>query len=130
MIQANELRINNWITILKDNGDYFYQIASAHDIEEIEGYLESVEGIPLTTEILIKAGFCKHHEQSKTLVLSLIDQDGDHPTTLQIWPREKGNYIQICRSMIAPCTITNFESVHQLQNLYFSLTGKELEIKL
>lgn len=90
---------------------------------------DQLEPIPLTEELLIAAGFWKHDEHSKTWLLTLSKED-EYPTTLQIWLREEENYIQICRSGIAAWTINHFESLHQLQNLYYALTDKELDIKL
>lgn len=62
MINANELRIGNWIFI--NNGEkpkYPYQI-TAHDIEEIDGNGTDCFPIELSPELLVKIGFKNIHE--------------------------------------------------------------------
>lgn len=107
MIQANELRIGNWVysLILEENA----QITSINS--SIKDLLNPIE---LTEEILLKCGF-KH--------------------------KGGGFYIH-CKSLIELCNVSdkffvvgfkdvslgNIYYLHQLQNLYFALTGQELEI--
>lgn len=122
MIKANEIRVGNWLNDPRqynpkffpktDNG---YFKATARDIQ----YAEEFEPIPLTEEILLKCGFeyveevfsycCKFHN----IYISTI-----------------GEFI------FAPfCTndsdcLVKIKYLHQLQNLYFALTGQELEVNL
>lgn len=81
--------------------------------------------IPLTEEWLIRFGF-EREEGRWTWKKNIYNEETTLPTSLQLW---SGNdFISVCRSgigaMDCPC-----EYVHQLQNLYFALTGKELELK-
>lgn len=82
--------------------------------------------IPLTEEWLIKLGF---EQQNGITVWKKEIQyiDESYPASLQL--TNNGTAMQICRAGIgaacAPCFY-----VHQLQNLYFALTGEELTIKL
>lgn len=78
------------------------------------------ESIPLTPEILLACGFT-HRPGSDVLMLTIAYEDGDYPCTLQ----KTGDGIQICRSGIGAIT-AHINSLHQLQNLYHSLTGREL----
>ena len=132
MIQANELRIGNWIS---DRGGKQWQIdcwEAPNKVAAKEPYMgelfekpmyghplteevEYLQPIPLTPEILEKFGFEK-------------DEDGiylfrscmywlDDIKVLQI-------AIQYAVALNAPCAY-----LHQLQNLIFSLTGEELTFK-
>jgi hypothetical protein len=105
-MKATELRIGNYVDL--GGGRNLYQIQ-----DEIFGSL-NLNPIALTEEWLLKFGF-KYYKS---------------------W-----NYWQIKgehRLKVYPCNISfdfrerfHFEikEVHQLQNLYFALTGEELEIK-
>lgn len=93
-----------------------------------EKYIEEekeapVEPIPLTEEWLIKFGFKKGYNT--------------YYSYLEIWDSlyiviSKYNAIYISESSDIngqALQVGNFEYVHQLQNLYFTLTGKDLELK-
>ena len=73
------------------------------------------EPIPLTEEWLLKFGF-----DSKTLIF----RNGNFTMT---WGNG-GDYIDF--QTIAGSYMIHVAHVHQLQNLYFALTGEELEIKV
>lgn len=83
----------------------------------------SYEPIPLTEEWLVKFGFAPCREGSTVLQKVIAYSDESYPCTLQV----SGSGIQICRSGIG-AICPNIEYVHQLQNLYFALTGEELEV--
>ena len=104
MLKANELRIGNCVYAFKtiwqiDNTDF-------NNIEKIETY----KPIPLTEDILLKCGFKKEPIDVYSL-----------------------NGIDLCVSdnsveFFAGRIETNIYYLHQLQNLYFALTGEELNI--
>lgn len=81
-------------------------------IQEAKG-LATYRGIPLTTEILLAAGFeCDTITYyNNTIMLS----EGDHGFTC--WYKHFGEGYRI---------IIPIKHLHQLQNLYFSLTATEL----
>ena len=131
MISANELRIGNWIFI--DNGEkpqYAHQVAG-HDIEEIEGCGTDCFPIPLTPDILEKAGFLKYlvdesepeagyyyHKEitdDKYCDLSFITGDKNGITEVCLFPYETWFRVQY---------------LHQLQNLTQALTSTELTVEL
>ena len=58
MIQANELRLGNWVTFCHPKTEYNIQIP-AYDIYLCSIGDRAYKGIPLTPEILEKAGFAK-----------------------------------------------------------------------
>ena len=74
-------------------------------------------GIPLTEEYLLKFGF--YWDNKKVYLCK-----NEIPFRI----RYSHNQITIFQHQ-KDVTITSIEYVHQLQNIYFALTGKELEIK-
>lgn len=135
-MKAQDLRIGNWIYI----GEKQTQIV-ANDITAISGEDKCVsikpdwermfKPIPLTEEWLIKFGFVKdedmfcwnhpHDEQG------CIVSDCRHQSLSVISNKDsvcfgEGFYVETYYSYI------KLEYVHQLQNLYHSLTGEELTI--
>jgi hypothetical protein len=114
MLQGNELRIGNWV----DNDGYYQQIHFT-DIADLStgcGGAHLYKPIVLTPEILEKAGFMK--------VYAVWDgRDIDHrKDRLFIWGH---NGCTDGHTVDFPCKF-----LHQLQNLYFALTGTELNINL
>lgn len=119
MITASELRIGNWIE-LKNSG--FVKV-DADNIGDIVNNPYIFEPIPLTPEILQQCGL-------------------NQMTNTKMFYKEfeNGNYLQIADNEISlggndsstGGMTFNIECkyVHQLQNLYFTLTGEELNIEL
>ena len=105
MIKANELRIGNK---LQDSNGHYYEVDHGliSQICVVSG--DDFYGIPLTPEILEKAGFVK--------------SDGEFGW----WLSKK----VISGFYYDNTFITRIKSLHQLQNLYFALTGEELPIEL
>jgi len=115
MIKANELRIGN--IILDEKGDVVcVTIDTFYWLAECVRNEEDYKPIPLTEEWLVKLGFEKHefsnYEYCKGL-FNLAHSNKLNPTGM-FYEAERGTYLK---------------HVHQLQNLYFALTGEELTIK-
>jgi hypothetical protein len=109
-LKANELRLNNWVYAFKTT----YQI-DVNDFDQDK--VNTFEPIPLTEEWLFKFGF-----QYKYGCLLLSTNRG----TIQIEEDLAEISSVVTHSgFMSPC-----KYVHQLQNLYFALTNKELEIKM
>lgn len=86
-----------------------------------------VEGIPLTEEILLNCGFEKiNHINGYSFYSfnrkSLKDMNAYMPLYIYLNP----NYAKIANFTVQQ----NIEYVHQLQNLFFAINGKELNIQL
>lgn len=121
MIQANELRIGNWVYYEKDKcnvkisiGDFLYK--------ENEYFAP----IPLTEEWLLRFGFDR--ELSLCDFSILLDENLDTKLMIDLHDAVATTSIYDCDEI----TITYIQdtlSVHQLQNLYFALTGEELTMK-
>lgn len=122
-MKANEIRVGNWIKDPRQyNPKFFpktengYFKATARDIQ----YADEFESIKLTEEILLKCGFYKTgitelYLLTDTINISWFEED---PTVIEINSENIYSYIVNC------------EFLHQLQNIYFALTGQELEINL
>jgi len=121
-MKASELRIGNWI--------YIPQTKTNERIGSIEengrfttiGYkssyssIECLEPIPLTEECLLKFGFEKNDNNQFILMEGSVDILFNKD--LNGWTCDGINF-----------SINMTEHVHQLQNLYFALTGEELKLK-
>lgn len=128
MIQANQLRIGNWI--LKD-GKYFQIIYGINkkyvyglDSEILDSHinkseLNNLHPIPLTEEILLKCGFDNGYEI--TIKIGRKKIVFNWSIKIVSTGYRSGWYCEKYR---------NIKYLHQLQNLIFALTGKELEINL
>lgn len=112
-MNAKELRIGNYIW----NTYGFLQTITAEDILDLSNYsnfkperCQYFTPIPLTEEWLLKLGF------QKEAPYFYLDPLKIHNNT--VW---------YAKELISEI---NIHYIHQLQNLYFALTEKELEIKL
>jgi hypothetical protein len=85
-------------------------------------YFDGFEPIPLTEEWLLKFGFEKSNDLDSFYHLRLIND-----WTKLFYDPKHG----VCELSVSNhgAMIRKLKSVHQLQNLYFALTGEELIIK-
>jgi hypothetical protein len=115
-MKASELRIWNFIENT-DSQMASYMVVNADVIKQNELKMyASLESIPLTEEWLLKFGFEKTY----------IGYDEKYPFF------EKGLIIiDACDFTIETASglVIEIKYVHQLQNLYFALTGEELTLK-
>ena len=119
-MEANELRIGN-LVITKNMPVEIEEIR----IETVrccfgEFPINYIEPILITEEWLLKFGFVKKGNRYKLknfgsfIFFDIIKTFGFYPAGL----------------LSSLCRMDNIKYVHQLQNLYFALTGKELEINM
>lgn len=122
-MKTEELRIGNWLCINGENRQV-HSLAT-NEIDAI-GYKNArcewtFEPIPLTEQWLKDFGFKKTRLDGYLIPLS---RKGHEFTYSLYW--DKGT---VYTGDSAHYGCFQFKYVHQLQNLYFALTGKELEKK-
>lgn len=129
-MQAKELRIGNYV----EQGIYGFQKCTAIQIARFEAnqlnkteadYYNHWKPIHLTEEILLKCGFeldsKKVYWQMKGCDLFLEIMQSKE------WFSHKHIGFNLSHRGV---TLIEINHLHQLQNLYFALTGEELEINL
>ena len=125
-LSATELRIGNLVTDKWSVGKYPFKIVSIGKTichyfgnQEFSAKYEDLEPIPLTEEWLLKFGFEKLTDKSRgfnsnsytyTKGISFIVHLNDKLLSVNFWQGNEKKY------------------VHELQNLFFALTGEELTI--
>lgn len=137
-MKPNELRIGNWFKYkdspkLNDKHRNNYAQIIGDDIvwmeeNERDDIDELVEAIPLTEEWLERFGF-KKKEDGWHLILDnwskiVVADDfsfGLSDRAETSYDGREGDFLAFGNDIL--------DSVHRLQNLYFALTGKELEFK-
>ena len=123
MIAANEMMLGNFLQWKgSDVENNYFNVTS---IEPDFDWLEEAEPIPLTEEWLLKFGF-EIKETNGLLNVSI--NDFIRLELMKLSPEYcvflvAKNNLDFCLSL------NRIKYVHQLQNLYFTLTGKHLTIK-
>lgn len=132
MIEPKELRIGNYVEYPLIG---ISKIDSGHDIDmAIEN---SITYIPLSEEILLKCRF----ESKKDINIFRITPKIVYEFKYQPIGKNDKCFLYLlkyenCFNHVVPadnnldCSFIPVMYLHQLQNLYFALTGKELEVKL
>jgi len=132
-MKANELRIGNYIESYGNNHkitEIFFGLVEFEEYlisteEGITFEIDELKPIPLTEDLLLRFGFEKRlykwndGSESDDLFIQNSYFIGIHDgyNTISRLYRNEYQFLM------------NIESIHQLQNLYFALTGRELEIK-
>lgn len=115
MMKATELRIGNWVSI--GNKDQTIDLHIQFDFDEGGWYvddmnIDNVRPIPLTEEWLVKLGVPLGFEtfSNNYMIEDTID----------------AYCVRLSYDVGMSKFIAETKYVHQLQNLYFALTGEEL----
>jgi hypothetical protein len=126
-MEARELRIGNWV-LEKQNkllGEIFNitrttcRIFVDNELEDLKPSLEDIEPIPLTEQWLERLGF-------KPDAVGCMYQDPENDYYGFVDRKEDGFMLVVHGEEHRE---TYVKYVHQLQNLFYELTGKELELK-
>jgi hypothetical protein len=117
MMKANDLRIGNVVEMLSNTRGWIRYEITGLNIYQLSAYSENfkkdVRPIPITDELLLDCGFFLDAETYYRYPLQdwlAIDIDDYCIRIADSWEFGKINYL------------------HELQNLYFTLTGEELKI--
>ena len=113
-MKAQDLRIGNLFT---QKGSQFVEVATFETFELLSRGAILIESIPLTEDWLLKIGFKLMKETEYTL-------DTYEINGVQIWCPDRDRFNTGKHLKYDPL----MKYVHQLQNRYFSKTGKELTI--
>jgi len=129
-----ELRIGNYVNVPKDGQcpfriDLFDYVANGigkfgmiydKSVHPLTWYLQDLKPIPLTKEWLFKFGFgqSEDHEVGHN-TSNIVDFYYDYHFKRFRVETQEGEEIRL----------PNIQYIHQLQNLYFALTGTELVLK-
>lgn len=135
-MEAKELRIGNWVLAkekMTEVGDILYDGINMdwnHELSTVEFRWKDIKGIPLTPELLEKVGFEYTNDPNFD---KYANAKMYFKGSVQIGCREKENNLiwrHVAYFYGYPITTNSVMHLHQLQNLYFALTGEELEINL
>ena len=123
-MESKELRIGNWVCSDKGLPSETNFVITASDILDIDEQAVVIEPIKLTEEWLVKLGFEFYRKE----IFRKSFKTG-RKKMWQIFLFKDGSYYQLRFENSIQSDIgimIDFKNVHQLQNLYFSLTGNEL----
>lgn len=129
---VNELRIGNYVTleekVTKILGIKNEKVELLNYAKWVE--LIKIKPILLTEEILLKYGFKKYDKGESYDLNELYDNNSCISLSIR---HDNLFFITIYNDNYnesSSLKLTHIKHLHQLQNLYFSLTNQELEIKL
>ena len=117
-MRAEELRIGNWVEIIDSEGVYTTVTKSTFDCD-VEVFYEPIQ---ITEEWLLKFGFKRTFEKLKGCYVDkhgkyMLCDNNENGFDIYIFGYDEDLYIN------------SINYIHQLQNLYFALTGEELICK-
>jgi hypothetical protein len=137
-MEAKELRIGNIVDyfIGEDNIEYHPCVIEWEDLkwisEKPEDFNKHHKPIPLTEEWLVKFGF-DNIDRTNIYVKCIHKIGAQKLKSLAVYIDENSYTVAIVDyytgKELTDLLHLDYQYVHQLQNLYFALTGKELEIK-
>jgi len=129
-MEATELRLGNLVYLFnKKANEKLLNKVDVSDLQLLTGQLKfpiEIKPILLNEDFLLKLGFKKY---SKGVYELVLDAKLDNNLCAFLDEDNKCHRVDYCKG-ISPMVRFICSSVHQLQNLYFTLTTQELEINL
>ena len=126
-MKVEELRVGNYVfnTAINDTNQNIEHQVREKDLSSQSCYW--FNPVPLTEEWLVKLGFIK----GEGLISGCEFWECKRYIIARKLKPSKGESFSLWVIGISPPTwvISNFKHLHQLQNLYFALTGEELKLK-
>ena len=114
MIDYKEIRYGNWI-IWKSGSELPCQVA-LDDFELVFNNPEQYDPIPITEEWLMKFGFQKSGNYNFEYNQHSCWKDGTNKQWYFVWYFQRDKFYK------------SVQYIHQIQNLYFALTGVEFNV--
>lgn len=122
-MKATELRIGNLIQFRDGSIETVSELLNTGLIQKINDmYDTDYSQIPLTEEWLVKFGFAYKGDKYESMSLCFIRNGASKKDWFNVYSHIDGDFY-------SKYPITTVTFVHQLQNLYYALTGEELTIK-
>ena len=120
-MKITELRIGNWIKSPIESGGKFEKVIRLDsDKDGYNHFIDHCNPIPLTEDILLNCGF-EYMYKNEWLSKGMFGIRADLKYFVYGFPTlYTDKELFVC----------NIKHLHQLQNLYFALTGEELEVNL
>lgn len=110
--------------------DYVYLNFDRNEGDLRESTPDELQGIPLTRELLEKAGFRK---MSDDIYIYYRCEEGDYYEVFIYFDREEETKIEVIKQNISFSHVLKNHKIkffHELQNIFFWLNKKNLEVKL
>lgn len=117
-MEARELRIGNWI---QDKWSTIPSKVWIIDTTETSTQTKS-KPLPITEQLLLDFGFKRHHDDYSNEVIFIKNVPNNTEFEWGVYPNELGSGIKVNNRVL-------LRHIHQLQNLYYALTGEELTFK-
>lgn len=132
MIQPSELRLGNFVLHKHQGKISMVPCNYVHFDLLHKGDNSSFYPVVLKPELLLKSGFIENKDypllpQAREFVL-VLPVIGNHKNELFGYVKTNGECF-VRATVNGAVATNNFFHLHQLQNLFFALTGTELEIK-
>ena len=126
MIKTNQLRLGNFVTegkvvSIDDKGTIIVEKYDRNGVKNRFILGSNANPIQLTALEFLKLGFTAHHNDyyNKTLALKYYFLKNSGVFKVLVYPAELSSASSIMESIL-------IRYVHEVQNCYFGLTGKEL----
>jgi len=127
-MKALELRIGNWIIEPESDDKSPFKVWGVYcekGNDKINGYpISYFKPIPLTEEWLLKFGFKKELLSDDSSYYYSLGFNENKYCDLSICSCDKNGFIEV--TLFPYEDWFRYKYLHQLQNLYFTLTGEEL----
>lgn len=132
-IKATDLMIGNWFSYTNENGTFYLQVEEIRPSGIVTTWnngewfvaFDKVKGIPLTEDILLKCGFEVDESDAGTFYrLNGVE--------IEVYTYGRGDTLYFGLEILDQNGFENstVNSLHQLQNLFKSLTQTDLNVKL